>query len=82
MAEKVPAYCPYEDKDCDCFALLIDGECYALNNTEFKDGVCRFYKTEDRADVKVLNAIRKVNRRKEKALRRIKEGVLKNERNA
>lgn len=65
----VPSYCPYEDKDCDCFAMLADGECFALQDTEFKDGVCRFYKTADRVDPKVIVAIEKINRRRRKVMR-------------
>lgn len=66
MAVGVPAYCPYEDKDCDCFAILPDGECYILQDTDFKDGVCRFYKTADRVDPKVVAAITKLKKRRQK----------------
>lgn len=57
-------YCPYEDEDCDCFALLVDGECFALQDTNFKDNICPFRKTADEVNPQVLVEIKKMNRRK------------------
>ena len=64
------AYCPYEDKGCDCFALLANGECYALQDTEFKDGVCKFYKTADRVSPEVMVKINKMNKSIRKRMER------------
>lgn len=37
--------CTYINKEHeDCFARTHDGECRALDNCNFDDGVCHFYK--------------------------------------
>jgi hypothetical protein len=70
---RLVAYCPFEDKECDCFALLADGSCFALQDTDFKksDGVCRFYKTSDRADPEIVAKISKLNKAIKKRIERL-----------
>ena len=67
---KLTAYCPYED--CNCFARMADGTCYALQDTDFskRDGVCQFYKTSDKIDPEVFVEIKKMNKAIKKMLER------------
>lgn len=68
---KLTAYCPYED--CDCFARMVDGTCYALQDTDFdkSDGVCQFYKTPDRVDPDILAEIKKMDKAIKQKLEKI-----------
>lgn len=51
-ATKVPK-CNYKK---DCFMCSGSGHCYLLNNTEFKDNKCPFYR--NKASVKPFRPIR------------------------
>lgn len=62
---KVIPYCEYEHSDC--FALLCDGTCACLSDTDFRYSKdCPFYKTDDDVAPYVVHEIRKLNIRKRK----------------
>lgn len=57
--------CEFEHPDC--FALLDDGACACLSDTDFKNGFdCPFYKTSESVAPFVLYEIRKMNVRRRK----------------
>lgn len=53
--------CLQQDRHPNCFALLCNGECYALSDTDFKDNDCPFAKSIMNVDIKVAKRIRRVN---------------------
>lgn len=53
--------CHQQDIHPNCFALLCNGKCYALSDTDFKGKDCPFNKSIYEIDPKVAKRIKRVN---------------------